>query len=106
MDPSLYELAVLSDGLLKAPGLYQKHKRMPLPTSKVWQPISGHVWMLKDNPDWEALLRYILLSHGYTKLQYHLNSIPAPQTSNRLSCGQSDYSCRCLKYSSAGSLGT
>lgn len=34
MDPSLYELAVLSDGLLKAPGLYQKHKRMPLPTSK------------------------------------------------------------------------
>lgn len=33
-------------------------------------------------------------------------AFPALQTSNRLSCGQSDYSCRCLKYSSAGSLGT
>lgn len=47
----LYEITGLVESLMKALEHYEKHKHVPLPTSKIWQPISEHLWMLKDNPD-------------------------------------------------------
>lgn len=103
----LYVVTVPLVSLIKALEFSQKHKHNHLPPGAIWHPVSGHLWMLKDNPDSELTQVFIVftLVHG-TRVSSISTAFPASQTTKWLSCGQSDYPCRCLKYSSAGSLGT
>lgn len=102
----LCETTVLPESLMKALRLCQKHKRMPLPTRKSDSQFQGICGCSKTTQSKNPSFGLYYSHMGTQNCSIISTAFPALQTSNRLSCGQSDYSCRCLKYSSAGSLGT